>query len=504
MRHISRIKYKINNMKKISHLLVILLLSNILIISCNKNDDDVVAPQNLEVQDFIWNGLNLYYLWKDNVPNLSNSKVDNSTDYVNFLSSAEPATFFENLIFDRQNTDKWSWIVDDYIALENLFQGITTSNGVEYGLFFETNSSSDIFGYVRYILPDSDASTKNVFRGYIFDAIDGVQLTLSNYRTLLGNDSYTMNFADLNGGNPISNGASVDLTKFEYQENPVFITKTFDIAGIKIGYLMYNSFTSVFDQELNAAFAQLQAEGATELILDLRYNSGGSVRTATYLASMITGQFNNELLTKEKWNNDLQEWFEANHPDWLVNNFTNEILNTDSYNNIIVQEAINSLNLTKLHVITTNSSASASELVINGLNPYINVVTVGEQTSGKYTASITLYDSNNFGREGANPNHTWAMQPIVLEEINKLGVNDKDGFEPTFLLPENLLNLGVLGDENEPLLARAIENITNTGKPALTQSKILYLERASDSKSLTKLGNSMYIEKELPADLIRR
>ncbi len=491
-------------MKKISYLLALSFLLSMFVISCSKSNDDVEAPQNLEVQDFIWEGLNLYYLWKDNVPNLSNSKVDNSTEYVNFLSSAEPATFFENLIFDRQNTDKWSWIVDDYIALENLFQGITTSNGIEYGLFFETNSSSDIFGYVRYILPNSDASSKNVFRGYIFDAIDGVQLTVDNYRDLLGADSYTMNFADLNAGNPVSNGTSVDLTKFEYQENPVFITKTFDIGGVKIGYLLYNSFTSAFDQELNTAFAQLKAEGATELILDLRYNSGGSVRTATYLASMITGQFNNELLTKEKWNNDLQEWFEANHPDWLTNNFTDEILNTDSNNNIIVQEAINSLNLDDLHVIITNSSASASELVINGLNPYINVVTVGEQTTGKYTASITVYDSSNFGRAGANPNHTWAMQPIVLEEVNKLGVNDKDGFEPTFLLPENLLDLGVLGDENEPLLAKAIDNITNAGKPSLTESKMLYLERASDSKALSKLGNTMYVEKELPADLIRR
>jgi len=371
-------------------------------------------------------------------------------------------------------------------------------------LYYETNSTSDVFGYVRYILPDSDASTKNITRGFIFDAINGNQLTISNYRSLLANDTYTMNFADYNSGNPISNGTSLELTKFEYQENPVFMTKTLDVGGTKIGYLMYNGFTSVFDSELNSAFAQLKAEGATELVLDLRYNSGGSVKTATYLAGMVTGQFNGQLFAKEKWNNDLQEWFDVNHPEWLVNNFTNQINNTDINGNTVVNESINSLNLTNLHVITTNSSASASELVINGLKPYINVITVGEKTAGKYVASITVYDSENFGRQGANPNHTWAMQPIVLEEVNKIGENDKDGFEPTLELGENLLNLGELGNLNEPLLASAIANITNVGKPSLATHKSQYLKRASDSKELTKFSNTMYVEKKLPSGLFIR
>lgn len=486
-------------MKKPIQLLSFFLLFTVLFVSCDKNEN-TAAPQNLEVQDFIWEGLNLYYLWKDDVANLDNTKDDNAANYVDFLGSKNPQDLFESLIYDRQNIDKWSWIVDDYIALENSFQGIGKSNGVEYGLFYETNSASEIFGYVRYILPNSDASNKNVTRGQIFDAINGTQLTINNYRSLLGNENYTMNFADYNNGNPISNGESIELAKFEYQENPVFITKTFDIDGTKIGYLMYNGFTSSFDKELNSAFAQLKSEGATELVLDLRYNSGGSVRTATYLASMITGQFKGQLLTKEKWNNDLQEWFEVNNPDWLINNFTDEINKTDQNGNS-VKETINSLNLSSVHIITTKSSASASELIINGLKPYINVVTVGAQTSGKYTASITVYDSENFNREGANPNHTWAMQPIVLEVINKLGENDKDGFEPTIANPENLNSLGELGDLTEPLLARAIASITNSGKFIPTLSKTQNLKRFSDSKQLSVLGNTMYVEKTIPLEL---
>ena len=483
---------------KIFRYILPLYLFTILLISCTKEENKITFPE-AEVQDFIWKGLNMYYLWKDNVPNLDNSKDDDSNAYANYLNSySDPNAFFESLIYDRENTDKWSWIVDDYIALENAFQGITTSNGVKYGLVYETGSSTDIFGYVKYILPNSNASDKNIKRGDVFDAINGTQLTVSNYSTLLANETYTLNLADLNNGNPTSNGTSVELSKSEYQTNPIYINETLEIDGKKIGYLMYNSFTSNYDQSLNTAFATIKSSGATELVLDLRYNGGGSVRTATYLSSMITGQFNGQLFTKEKWNNEVQQWFNDNHPEWLVNNFTNEILKTDSNGTITLQEAINSLNLTTVYVLTTESSASASELVINGLNPYINVITIGTQTHGKYVASITLYDSSNFGRDGANPNHTWAMQPIVLEEVNKLGENNKDGFAPTHEQKELISEMKPLGDVEEPLLAKAIALITGSGKTSITKGGTSGFKKIIFKEKNILLDNEMYVEKALP------
>jgi len=495
-------------MKKFNYLIALFLLISISFISCS-DDEETREPlpetpdldfSTVRVQDFIWQGMNLYYLWKDNVVSLDNSKDDNDESYFNLLNSAaNPDDFFESLIYDRQNTDKWSWIVDDYIALQNSFAGVSTSNGVKYRLTYENDNNMDVIGYVRYIQTNSNASNKDVKRGYFFDAIDGQQLTVNNYQELLAKESYTMSFADLNVGVFVSNGKSVDLTKSEYRENPVFITKTFDIEGEKIGYLMYNSFTSNYDQQLNAAFAQLKSDGATELVLDVRYNGGGSVRTATYLAGMITGQFTGELFTKEKWNNELQEWFTENHPDWLINNFVDEISYTDTNGNT-VQEAINSLNLTDLYVITTGSSASASELIINGLNPYINVVTVGTKTSGKYTASITLYDTENFNSP-ENPEDAfslWAMQPIVLQETNKIGENDKDGFEPSYEVIEYINELKELGDENEPLLAEAIALITGTvAKNRISKENAIELQEVRGIK-VGSLHNQMYIQKELP------
>ena len=147
---------------------------------------------------------------------------------------------------------------------------------------------------------------------------------------------------------------------------------------------------------MNAAFAQFQADGVTDLVLDLRYNGGGSVETAIDLTSMITGQFNGEIITKQQWNPEIQAAFEAEEPDALIDRFDNTISDGS---------LINSLNLSRLFVIGTGSTASASELTIIGLQPYIDVQTVGTTTVGKFQASITLYDSDSFRRNDETLNN---------------------------------------------------------------------------------------------------
>jgi len=458
-------------------------------ISCNKDDNDV--PSDLQIQNFVWKGLNAFYFWQQDIPNLADNKFSSQDQLNAFLSGYQPDELFYSLLNNYPTTDKYSWIVDDYVALEQLLQqGISGTTGVEFGLTYETGSTVDIYGYVKYIVPGSDAANTSIQRGDIFDAVNGIQLTVNNYRNLLFSSTstgYTLNLANYNGGNPISNGLSVDLIKTEIQENPVLITKTITIPGHKIGYLMYNGFTSAFDNDLNTAFATLKNDGVTDLVLDLRYNPGGSVRTATYLAGMITGQFTGQLFTKERWNDKWQSYFEGSNPEFLINNFVDQLSNGSG---------INSLNLNDVVILTTGGTASASELIINGLNPYINVTTIGTKTEGKYVASITLYDSDDYGRDGANPNHTWAMQPIVLEELNKLNQNDHDGFDPTILFPEDRANLGVLGEVTEPLLERAITFIV-TGSRMSAGRGILENNEFTNSKEHTLIGTNMYVEKEL-------
>ena len=252
----------------------------------------------------------------------------------------------------------------------------------------------------------------------------------------------------------------------------------------KIGYLLYNGFYSNYDTKLNEAFGTLKSQGITDLVLDLRYNGGGSVQTATRLASMITGSFTGQVFSKQQWNAKIESYYSTNNPESLKDFFVDKIGTTP----------INSLNMTKIYILTSKSSASASELVINGLKPYMNVVQIGDITVGKNVGSVTLYDSPTFGKEKRNPNHRYAMQPLVLKIVNSVGFGDyQSGLTPTFSLKESLSNLGVLGTSTEPLLNLAIAKITGIGKTK-EPKEFVEFEFFKDTKS-AKGSNQMYIEK---------
>lgn len=470
-----------------------------LFFGCSKSESESI-PTDIEVHDFVWKGLNAYYLWQSDIPDLQDNRFSSQTQLNNYLYGfSSPEQLFENLL--NRPTDRFSVIVDDYIALENSFQGITLNSGMEFGLVQYRNGSDNVFGYVRYVIPSSDAETKGVTRGMIFNTVDGTQITVNNFRSLLfgANNGFTIGLSDYNNGNPTSNSNSISLVKTQLQENPVAIQKVFDEGTKKIGYLMYNQFSSSFDGELNAVFANFKTQGITDLIVDLRYNGGGSVKTATYLGSMITGQFQGQLYARESWNEKVQKVISA---DQFINNFTNEIRNTDRNGNVILNENINSLNLSKVHFIVTNSSASASELVINSLRSYIDVVLIGDTTTGKQEGSITLYDSDNLTRTGPNlnPNHTYAMQPIVLEIVNKDSQNERNGFTPGITLPgvqlkEDFGDLGVLGEKSDPLLDRMIAYIV-TGSRSTNKKKSFYFTNREifNSKLATPTKDNMYLD----------
>ena len=347
-----------------------------------------------------------------------------------------------------------------------MLQGIDISDGMEFGLYVECNDQN-IFGFVRYVQKDSDAESKGVKRGMVFSNINGTRLTRENYRDLLFNNSsssYTIRFSEIsyNQNNQCANiiPGQEDLTliKSRIVKNPIHISKIIENGGQKIGYLMYNQFLGVvesegkdYNSELNDAFANFLSNGINDLVIDLRYNPGGRISTSINLASMITGQFNNQVFAKERWNSKLMNYWDENSPESLLNRFTNKLGNNQS---------IFSLNLDRVFVLTSARTASASELLINGLDPYIDVIHIGDFTVGKNQGSITVYDYINDSRD-KNPNHMYAMQPIVLKIGNVAGYTDfPDGLEPDIFIKESLLNPGILGDIEEPLLKIAIDQIS--------------------------------------------
>ena len=487
-------------MKTILKSVLLLFLLAFSLQSC-EDQDDVAAPADLQVKDFIWKGLNQFYLWQADVPNLADDRFNNQEALNSFLRGySQPEDLFQALLnkpiskFPKgQAIDRFSWIVSDYTVLEGELQGTTKNNGVDFGLSYKPGSTTDLLGYVRYIIPNSDASGKAIKRGDIFSAVNGTQLTVSNYRSLLSADSYTLSFGTLSGTSFESNGKTVSLVKSTLDENPIFINKVITSGSHKIGYLMYNGFYANYDAQLNAAFAEFKSQGITDFVLDLRYNGGGSIQTATRLASMITGQYTGKIFAKEKWNAKINAAFEIDNPEYLNNRFVDKIDGSP----------INSLNLSKVYILTTSGTASASELVINGLVPYISVVQVGETTVGKNVGSVTLYDSPTFGKAKRNLNHKYAMQPLVLKIVNAADFGEyTDGLKPTFEQLERISNLGVLGDTSEPLLNVAISQITGvTAKKSQLDSGIV-LKNFTDAKAMDGVRNQMYV-KDAPEGLLR-
>ena len=414
----------------------------------SQTGNETIENPELEIESFVYNGLNELYLYKDNVAELDDDYFSNSNEKQEFLAKADsPEELFDDLL---ASVDRFSFITDDYNSLEDRFDGVSGATGIKFGIG-RISGTGNVFGIIRYILPGTSAEEAGLKRGDIFTEINGQKLTTSNFADLIDKPSYTINVGYVEEGQIFLTDKEVTLSDDSYTENPVFISKVFEEGGKKIAYLMYNSFTANFDDELNNAFADFKSAGVTDLILDLRYNGGGSVESAKDLASMITGQFEGKVFIKEQWNSKYQNYYETENPEILLNRFDDRLR---------TGEKINSLNLSEVYILTSSSSASASELVINGLDPYINVVQIGDNTVGKFQASVTLYDSDDFNKEGASENHTYAMQPLVFKSLNSNGRTDYiDGLAPDITYIENLNDFGVLGEENEPLLEIALNNI---------------------------------------------
>ncbi|WP_299536222.1 S41 family peptidase [Ulvibacterium sp.] len=461
-------------------LLFLFLAGLFVLVSCKKSDDTIIPETegqqggpplestrslaDYPAQNFMWQTMNLYYFWQADVPDLADTKIDDIEAYVEFLSSEpDPADFFysicnnhEVIVGEDAAIDRFSVAVENYRNLVNSLQGVSRSNGLEFQLYL-FQDSNDIYGVVTYVALDSDASTKDIKRGDIFVGVNGQNLNLGNYLDLLfGNeDTYTLNMADLIDNTITDNGNEVTLTKIEnFAENPILASRVIEQSGNKVGYLMYNSFLAAYDEQLNDVFGDFKNQGINELVLDLRYNGGGRVTSAIQIASSIYGARTDEVFIRPRFNSKLQPG------NGQPNNFTATTLEGT---------AINELNLNRVFVITTGATASASELVINGLEPYVDVVQVGTTTVGKNEFSNTFVDDPENGnfydpdRENRiNPDNQWGIQPLLGRSENADGFSDYTaGLSPDFELEEDIANLGTLGDPSEPLLALALSRISS-------------------------------------------
>ena len=428
---------------------------------CRKDhspDDPIEEDEYAVINDWILENMKLYYFW--------NTQIPRNTD-----KTLYPKDYFESLLYKKE--DRFSWIQEDFLELMKHLSGVTTEAGYEFDLFVVKNDNVNVYGYIAYIKPGTPAEKAGLQRGDIFSSINGITMTRSNYQKLLGEMSkkHTIGKMIFSGGAFTGQTTSVSLDVVEYEENPILLDTIYYYPNHKIGYLVYNLFSRdsepygiAYEKELNDVFGKYKSEGVNELIIDLRYNSGGTVVTAEALASMISNRGATDVFGYEIWNSIVHQYLEKEYgKDYNKTTFPDNIVRYNKNYQVVEKVNINKLNnLNRVHFIVTRYTASASELVINCLKPYMEVVLIGSTTYGKNVGSITIWEDD----EEKQKTNTWGIQPIVLKLENSEHKSDYgNGFKPDIEAEEFDWEMRQLGDTEELMLSAALNNILGGKSP---------------------------------------
>ena len=450
-------------MKKRNYFLIALVA--FLVLSCKKENQDYES-----VNKWIYSEMSIYYLWNENLPDRPNYTIN-------------PEDFFESILYMRNQPtgDRFSWIQNDYLELLNSLSGITQYDiGFEYLVYPMSETSNDVIAQIAYVKPNTDAATSGLKRGDFFTQVNGEQLNRDNWHTLLSGSetSVSITLFDIHSG--ITTNKTVKKMP-NYAEDPLFYNNIYQINGKKVGYLVYNAFitgptqtSNVYDKKLNDVFADFKNSGITELVLDLRYNSGGAMSSAILLGSMIAPNFSaNNIFIKLGYNKLVESA--------LVNQEGEEVLIDYMKDELSPGEPLNNVgsSINSLYILTSGWTASASELVINSLKPYMQgkpIILIGNTTVGKNVGSISRYEEDN-------PKNKWGIQPIICRFYNSDGTADfATGFEPDHKELDNGEKLP-LGDVNEIMLKTALEHIT-TGSFSTKSSALRDADRITLGSSV--------------------
>lgn len=465
-----------------------LLFLLLLLLSLNAcKDDDDTTPTNLTdseyMNNWIMDSMSVFYLWNNHLP--AKSSLDFSID---------PYDFFDNLIdYERQlyNGYPFSRLEGTHINIpkSTIAETNETSSDIGFEFIGAWYSNPRIAIMITYVKKGTYAEKMGLKRGQGIIKVDGKYLydndaTGSNglywiealYR---GKSSYTVDVYD-----PVTKQETHDLVLNvtpNYQENPIFMDSIYTISGRNIGYIMYNSYEAggesslPYDVELSKIFTRFKDKGVKDLIFDLRYNGGGLVRSAKFIASALVPERTTDKIFEVKtYNPDIQGELDK-LPDsndakisWMYEYFTNNIETSGGQALAVIPKLGDQLD--NICFIGTGYTASASEMTINTLKPYYadagkNIYLIGETTVGKNVGSWAIYEENN-------TKNTYVIWPITFQSHNKLYFTNKsessnyvNGFKPDIEADDfALLSSGMkaIGDKEETLLNVALSKLTGS------------------------------------------
>jgi carboxyl-terminal processing protease len=330
--------------------------------------------------------------------------------------------------------DRWSFAMkktdwDNLSAGLNLLQDDNASKG-DYGMTVFFMEEGDL--RVRLVEPNSPAGKAGVHRGWRVAKINNSSnITTSNADFIIKNvyESTTTSFTF---EKPDGSTETISLVADHYTEKPVYLDSVYTVGSKKIGYLVFNSFLgdeNKIASEFHRVFSKFTSKNVNDVVVDLRYNGGGYISVQQKLANwLINNAGNGGVMMKQTFNDDNS-----------ANNETTYFKKTGS------------LNLDRIYFIVSEATASASELLINNLKPYMDVRLVGPtHTHGKPVGFFPI------------PVGDWYIFPVSFKSVNKNGDgNYFNGLAVNSDVPDGLDK--DWGDITESDLASVIRNIT-TGR----------------------------------------
>lgn len=434
-------------------LFLLFLLIGILIGSCTDEPLDLTkTDKNLElnprINKYTQNIMTHVYLWADEVRGREPS------------TESDPLSYFEAYLYKAK--DKWSYMDENYTEPSAGIDGYDDQFGYELQFFYYGGNTS-VVAQICYVYPHSPAADIGLKRGDLIIKNQGHWLDLNNYTEIYRAGQVSLELADLvpvdaHSVRLVPREGIYTLTARKTKTNPILKDTILQQRRKKIGYLCYTEFAN--DQknslsDLQKTIAHFKSESIDELILDLRYNRGGYLTAARHLCSLLApaqNVGNEDVLIYKQWNKELQSKSETEE------HFDKSVLKDN-------------LNLQRIYIITGKKTASASELLISGLRPYISgMVVIGNTTAGKYVGSQAYRPDDEDLRN-------YILHPIVFSYSNARKESVEGGIVPHYRIYENELNLGVLGDPEETLLQATLSLIDGhdliTSRSSSSQSGLI-------------------------------
>ena len=323
------------------------------LVSCKK---EPVTPSktsgtldNTQINNQFYGLLKDWYLWYDKIPEV------NPADY------NEPGSLLDAVRYD--SLDKWSYVTTQAEFNQYFNEGIFVGYGFRYGLYND--------GSIRvvYLYKDSPLRDYGVKRGWKLLKVNGTTVNRNSDFVSLFGDNQAGVTNEFTFESPEGKQETFTAAKRQVKINTVLYADTVSAGNELAGHIVFEGFIGPSVPELDSAFQFFAGQHISDLILDMRYNGGGSLGVALYLSSLIAGNKVGSQVFAKLENND-------KHTD------QNEIMKLDSLPNL--------LNINRIFILTSRGTASASEMVVNCLKPYMDVKLIGDTTYGKPVGMYTF------------------------------------------------------------------------------------------------------------------